>query len=96
MDSSPSRRCRALEGAHASPNEEDAKHRGEVHRVRGHVEHLPQAQVGKREFRCEIFLPRLLVIKSFWAEINCAIAPAKDDSDCDKSVRLISPFSNLF
>ena len=29
-------------------------------------------------------------------DINCALAPANDDSDCAKSVKLISPFSSLF
>ena len=39
----------------------------------------------------KFFLPD---ISSFEAVINLACAPASDDSDCAKSVKLISPLSN--
>ena len=32
---------------------------------------------------------------SVFALISFALAPAKDDSDCAKSVKVISPFCNL-
>jgi hypothetical protein len=38
----------------------------------------------------------LLVTRSFCEEINAAIAPANEASDCAKSVKFISPFSSLF
>ena len=44
-----------------------------------------------------IILSKLLlaVKSSVSAEINLALAPASEDSDCAKSVKVISPFCNL-
>ena len=38
----------------------------------------------------------MAVTKSFWELINCAWAPAKDDSDWAKSAKVIIPLSSLF